>query len=176
PPPPLPIPSHQPPARPQEPPLPLGPTETPPPPPTPPASPLPTLGPLPTTPPPLAPIATPDPRPSTGEQDVPGKSTDPADAGDDPARDPDGTRQLIDVTGGGTGEPPDPEAGAPNALERSFAQLARTAGEAVQRFAFPLSLTVLVLVFLLIQGEIDRRDPKLAFAPVDSSKDMVYFQ
>ncbi|HEV2757581.1 MAG TPA: hypothetical protein VG318_17590 [Actinomycetota bacterium] len=156
--------------------LPVGPLETPPPPPPPsaPVSPLPSAGPLPTMAP-LAPVGTPDPRPLTGDEDAPEKSTDPS-SGNDPARDPDGTRQLIDLAVGGSSEPPAPETSSPNAFARSLAQLASTAGEAVQRFAFPLSLTILVLVFLLIQGEIDRRDPKLAFAPVDSSKDMVYFQ
>ncbi|MFN2588323.1 MAG: hypothetical protein ABR613_09445 [Actinomycetota bacterium] len=165
-----PIPSHQPPVRPDEPTLPLGPIVTPPPPPPPP----PTAAPPP--PPPLAPVSTPDPRPLTGDDPAPEKTTDRPAGEEDPARDPDGTRQLIDVAGGDDGPSPGAALPPPNVLARTLARLASTAGEAVQRFAFPLSLTVLVLVFLLIQGEIDRRDPKLAFAPVDSSKDMVYFQ
>jgi hypothetical protein len=173
------IPSFEPPVRPQEPVLPVGPLETPPPPPPSPplpTSPPPTVGPFATPPLPLAPVATPDPRLPANDPDAPGKSADPGTPGD-PASDPDGTRQLIDLAGGdGTGEPPTAVPDDSNAFTRSLAQLASTAGEAVQRFAFPLSLTILVVVFLLIQGEIDRRDPKLAFAPVDSSKDMVYFQ
>jgi hypothetical protein len=46
----------------------------------------------------------------------------------------------------------------------------------VQEFAFPLTLAIAVLLFLLFQGELDRRDPKLAYAPVDSTKDMVSFE
>ncbi|HEX2196359.1 MAG TPA: hypothetical protein VHJ76_05475 [Actinomycetota bacterium] len=61
-------------------------------------------------------------------------------------------------------------------LGSSIGNLARTAGEAVQEFAFPLTLAIAVLLFLLFQGELDRRDPKLAYAPVDSTKDMVSFE
>ena len=61
-------------------------------------------------------------------------------------------------------------------LGASIGSLAATAGKAVQEFAFPLTLAIAVLLFLLFQGELDRRDPKLAFAPVDSTKDMVTFE
>jgi hypothetical protein len=61
-------------------------------------------------------------------------------------------------------------------LGASIGELARTAGKAVQEFAFPLTLAIAVLLFLLFQGELDRRDPKLAYAPVDSTKDMVSFE
>ncbi|HEX2295423.1 MAG TPA: hypothetical protein VHN37_08955 [Actinomycetota bacterium] len=61
-------------------------------------------------------------------------------------------------------------------LGSSIGNLAATAGKAVQEFAFPLTLAIAVLLFLLFQGELDRRDPKLAYAPVDSTKDMVTFE
>lgn len=61
-------------------------------------------------------------------------------------------------------------------LGSSIGNLAATAGKAVQEFAFPLTLAIAVLLFLLFQGELDRRDPKLATAPVDSTKDMVSFE
>jgi hypothetical protein len=61
-------------------------------------------------------------------------------------------------------------------LGASIGELARTAGKAVQEFAFPLTLAIAVLLFLLFQGELDRKDPKLAYAPVDSTKDMVSFE
>lgn len=61
-------------------------------------------------------------------------------------------------------------------LGSSIGSLAATAGKAVQEFAFPLTLAIAVLLFLLFQGELDRRDPKLAYAPVDSAKDMVSFE
>jgi hypothetical protein len=119
-------------------------------------------------------VTTPEPRPFVDETGAE-KTSEPRDAGDDEPDDR--TRQLIDLAAGGTGSPPAASGdGGSDSLAQTFARLASTAGEAVQRFAFPLSLTIFVLIFLLIQGEIDRRDPKLAFAPVDSSKDMVYFQ
>ncbi|HYP23106.1 MAG TPA: hypothetical protein VEV43_06000, partial [Actinomycetota bacterium] len=179
------VPSFRPPVWPPE--LPPAPVEigsTPPPEQTlPPEPPLPT--PDFTTPPPgpgpLAPLATPNPRPDFGGEDA-GEGT--GERKDDPTGPGNGTgedeppRRLIDLTGdgsatsGGVGTP----GGTRNGFTASIADLARTAGEAVKTFAFPLSLTILVVIFLLIQGEIDRRDPKLAFAPVDSSKDMVYFE
>jgi hypothetical protein len=136
---------------------------------------------LPTPPPgpgPLAPLATPAPRVDT-EGELATDKTDERPGGGTETGQDDPPRQLIDLTGDGTGVPDGPAAtgqGSPNAFAASIARLARTAGEAVKTFAFPLSLTVLVVIFLLIQGEIDRRDPKLAFAPIDSSKDMVHFE
>ncbi len=38
--------------------------------------------------------------------------------------------------------------------------------------AFPLGLLVLVLLFLLVQDRIDRKDPKLALAPVHAEPDL----
>ena len=61
-------------------------------------------------------------------------------------------------------------------LFNSLGHLAETAGTAVSRLAFPLLLILMVVAFLLIQGELDRRDPKLAAAPVDSRLDMVVFE
>lgn len=37
---------------------------------------------------------------------------------------------------------------------------------AIHALAFPLALAVVVVAFLLVQGRLDRRDPKLALAPV----------
>jgi hypothetical protein len=47
--------------------------------------------------------------------------------------------------------------------------------QAVQRFAFPLLLALLIALFLLIQHWIDRKTPKLAFAPVHSKYDQIDF-
>lgn len=52
--------------------------------------------------------------------------------------------------------------------------LGRAAVEAVKKFAFPLLMTLAVGAFLLIQSRIDKRDPKLALAPVDF--DMLGFE
>jgi hypothetical protein len=56
-----------------------------------------------------------------------------------------------------------------------FSQIGRVAAEAVQQAAFPLILTMLVGAFLMVQNRIDRKDPKLALAPVDSEHDLLSF-
>ncbi len=48
--------------------------------------------------------------------------------------------------------------------------------EALRRFAFPLTLAVLVVAFLAVQGRLDRKDPKLALAPVTSGQELLSFQ
>ncbi|MDQ3956504.1 MAG: hypothetical protein M3285_13250 [Actinomycetota bacterium] len=57
---------------------------------------------------------------------------------------------------------------------RPLESLGRAAVEALKKFAFPLLMTLAVGAFLLVQSRIDRRDPKLAFAPVDY--DMLGFE
>lgn len=47
--------------------------------------------------------------------------------------------------------------------------------EAARQFAFPLALTVVVIAFIVAQGRMDRRDPKLANAIVDSEEDLLSF-
>lgn len=54
-------------------------------------------------------------------------------------------------------------------------QIGRVAAEAVQRAAFPLTLALLVGAFLMVQNRVDRRDPKLALAPVDSEQELLTF-
>jgi hypothetical protein len=49
------------------------------------------------------------------------------------------------------------------------------AAEAAKTFAFPLLLAILVIVFLLVQHWIDKKDPKLAMAPVHSNHDLARF-
>lgn len=48
--------------------------------------------------------------------------------------------------------------------------------QAAQQFAFPLMLATAAAVFLLVQGRIDRNDPKLTVAPVDARDDLVHFE
>jgi hypothetical protein len=48
--------------------------------------------------------------------------------------------------------------------------------DAARRFAIPLAVAALVAAFLIVQGRIDRRDPKLAAAPVDGRDDVVLFR
>lgn len=59
----------------------------------------------------------------------------------------------------------------PSPLDR----LADIAREATKQLAFPLALTLIVAGFLAIQGRLDRRDPKLVLAPVDSEQDFLSF-
>jgi hypothetical protein len=70
-------------------------------------------------------------------------------------------------------EPADePREGHDTRLEK----LGRYAVEAVQRFAFPLLLALAVVVFLAVQHWLDRKTPKLAYAPVHSRYDQVGFE
>jgi hypothetical protein len=64
--------------------------------------------------------------------------------------------------------PSDDEGGGPS----GFAKLAAVA---LETFAFPLLLAVLVVLYLLLQHWFDRKDPKLAVAPVHSNHDLATF-
>jgi hypothetical protein len=74
---------------------------------------------------------------------------------------------------------PAPEIKVPAPSERTvpnrIAELARLAAETAKTFAFPLLLAILVIVFLLVQHWIDKKDPKLAMAPVHSNHDLARF-
>jgi hypothetical protein len=61
------------------------------------------------------------------------------------------------------------------ALTHRLSELSKAAVNTANRFSFPLILAVLVVAFLAIQGRIDRRDPKLRLAPVDSKHDLLPF-
>ena len=50
--------------------------------------------------------------------------------------------------------------------------LSRAVGDVVSRPALPLALLFVVVVFLLVQNRIDRRDPKLAAAPVEGDPEL----
>ncbi len=60
----------------------------------------------------------------------------------------------------------------PDALER-FSQ---SVGDATAQLAFPLALLVMMAAFLVLQGRFDGKDPKLAFAPIDSEQEFLSFQ
>jgi hypothetical protein len=49
------------------------------------------------------------------------------------------------------------------------------AGAVAQTFGFPLALMLAVLIFLLIQGRMDDRDPKLRRAPLTSAETTIPF-
>jgi len=44
--------------------------------------------------------------------------------------------------------------------------LAQETTQAVKEFSLPLGLTAIVVIFLVVQALVDRRDPKLAAAPM----------
>lgn len=54
-------------------------------------------------------------------------------------------------------------------------QIGRVAAEAIEKAAFPIALMLMVGAFLMVQNRIDRKDPKLALAPVDSERDLLIF-
>ena len=59
----------------------------------------------------------------------------------------------------------------------SFAESAgRIATEAAKTLAFPLALALAVGGFLMVQGRIGRKDPKLALAPVDTTEESLIFE
>ena len=65
---------------------------------------------------------------------------------------------------------------APPPRETFLTQLADAAVEATKKLAFPLGLALMVGAFLMVQGRIDRKDAKLALAPIDSEQDLLSFQ
>jgi hypothetical protein len=59
-------------------------------------------------------------------------------------------------------------------LRRVLERIARVAAEVGKRSAFPTGLLLLVVIFLALQNRIDRRDPKLALAPVHATPDLPF--
>jgi hypothetical protein len=47
-----------------------------------------------------------------------------------------------------------------------FGRIGGAAAEAAKQVAFPLALALVVVAFLMVQNRLDRRDPKLASAPI----------
>jgi hypothetical protein len=58
----------------------------------------------------------------------------------------------------------------------TLTRLRRVTLPAARQFGFPLGLAVLVLAFVVVQGRLDARDPKLAFAPVSVDDDLLSFR
>jgi hypothetical protein len=59
-------------------------------------------------------------------------------------------------------------------VRKLLKKIAKVAAEVGKRSAFPSSLLMLVLGFLSVQNRIDRRDPKLALAPVYPTPDLPF--
>lgn len=62
-----------------------------------------------------------------------------------------------------------------DAADSIIEQIGLIARAAAEHMAFPALLMAIVIGFLMIQNRIDRRDPKLAMAPVDSEHDLLSF-
>ena len=63
----------------------------------------------------------------------------------------------------------------PSVEDSVISQIGRVAAEAIEKAAFPIALMLMVGAFLMVQNRIDRKDPKLALAPVDSEHDLLIF-
>ena len=128
--------------------------------------------------------------PEDGEDESPEEPADPAEGGSPPAG---GDAGRGDKPRSDAHTPGDTEADAAAAVPAgsraqtlAISSLAIQAPsllervtdgviEAVRQFSFPLFLAVGVGAFLLMQSRIDRKDPKLAIAPVDARDDLVVF-
>ncbi len=128
--------------------------------------------------PPPGPTGPPGGGPTAGEPPVP----DPVDPGVD-ALPP---RSFPDLTGstpstpsapGGTGGKQAFRGGSGNALADNL-QVPRAIADAVtetfKKPTLPLALLVIVVLFLLVQNRIDRRDPKLSGAPALADDDLEF--
>lgn len=100
-------------------------------------------------------------RPGSGGRGSTGGREGPASA-PDPAPVPTGS-PLADA----------PLSGEPEGV---LDRIARGLADGARRFAFPMAIAGLAGIFLLLQGRLDRRDPKLAAAPIDSRDDLVIFR
>ncbi|MDQ3987562.1 MAG: hypothetical protein M3280_13835 [Actinomycetota bacterium] len=95
--------------------------------------------------------------------------------GDTRVRPGDGTRVEEPVTLKSDRLPVAPIAPAASASQSTERQdFAEAAIEAARKFAFPLLLTIIVGLFLAAQNRLDRKDPKLALAPLD--QDLLSFR
>lgn len=55
-------------------------------------------------------------------------------------------------------------------------QLIQNIGDVLPRIAFPIALLILVAAFIVIQGRVDKSDPKLALAPIDVDQEYLSFR
>lgn len=130
-----------------------------------------------TTAPPPTTTTTAAPAPSTGTTATPSSSTaSPAgSATTEPARALPASRPRR----GSSAEDPTAVATlqAVPAAEQgpTLTRLRRLTLPTARQFGFPLGLALLVLGFVVVQGRLDARDPKLAFAPVSVDDDLLPF-
>ena len=60
-------------------------------------------------------------------------------------------------------------------IREGVTRLVDAAAETAGTFGFPLALALAVLIYLIVQSRLDRKDPKLAAAPLHSYQDVVPF-
>ncbi len=121
----------------------------------------------------LPPLAVPLPElpPLVGKRPVPQSGSPPEAVASDPgpaASEPRVERAPAPVQSRPNlvAAPRPPQAGALPSPPADSPTLAASAAATVKKFSFPLALTAMVVVFLLVQALFDRRDPKLAAAPM----------
>ena len=130
-------------------------------------TPAPTAGPTPgpTSVPSSGPTPEPTPEPTGGPAPTPGPEPEGPDRNDGN----DGNDGSTTPGGGGAGDGGAPS-GGPSAVEHLYdvaVQVAETFTGTLEQGGFPAVLVGVVLIFLLVQDQLDRRDPKLALAPLD---------
>jgi hypothetical protein len=116
------------------------------------------------------------PRPAPPIADVGGSPVIRAGQGKTAASNPTGPRPTI-----APGLPLDPIVIADGVLAQAASQVAAVvrpgaAAAVATTFSFPLTLMLAVLVFLLVQRYVDRRDPKLRAAPRSTAEGLVEFK
>jgi hypothetical protein len=132
-------------------------------------------------------LRTPDVAPSTAPSTAPSAapSTAPSPEAADPSgraqprrdlsRPPGQTQRPAPSVTAGDGpravRPSPPTSGRVSRLVKAISKLV---APVVQRTAFPLILLIVAALFLLVQDRIDRRDPKLAHAPLHARPDLPF--
>ena len=101
-----------------------------------------------------------------GEARRGGGGSGPGAAGPSDTARPPGARQV---------EPATAPADAPPRPNDSLDPIQQALSGSTGTLAFPLTLIVVLGAFLLVQGRLDRSDPKLALAPVDPDDDILSF-
>lgn len=76
-----------------------------------------------------------------------------------------GRRRLIDPAAGGSSLVPSDE-GLRISRQPLFDRIVGAAIGVAKGLAFPLALALIVIAFVMVQNRIDRKDPKLALAPI----------
>jgi predicted phage tail protein len=128
-----------------------------------------TLAPVPITPAPSTITIIAPPAPSLP---APARSTGSNSAGNGAKAKPGAPKATTPGAAGTAEAPATPTTAAPAPVEQIIQTAGKVAGAVSKKAAFPLLLILLMIFFLAIQDQIDRRDPKLADAPVHPTNDL----